>query len=421
MAVSVLDCTKQKLVSAIALIDDLCEGDFPHAHSRVCLKRIRATFSESLRSLNFVDESTDLDIVVGLCAAQSNKLFDLFEYLGLFIRSTDVRNAFEFHGPFLRIVQAILGEESNLVISSEWDYSPFTILPPDECDLDDTVMIGIPASESGNALILPLAGHELGHNVWAKLRLKNSVGPIAADAVIDQITNEYWEKFSECFPWLTSPEDLDKIFGKDTWQPSWNWCMRQSQELFCDFIGLAIFGESFLKSFAFLLAPGLPGIRNEEYPGTLDRANYIADAAESMGISIPSNFEKCFTNEDHPTDHEHAILLGISDESVKTLVPQLITIAKKTISDASIPGTTEQETARLVGGFVDGVPSTKITSVSDVLNAAWQCWERKDELLTSEGRDPKLESSNYLNELSDLVFKSLEVYEIEQLTKESDE
>ena len=418
MPVSVLDCNKQKLASAIALVDNLCEGDFPYEHSRVCLKRVRDTFVAALSALEVVDDSTDPLVVQELCAAQNNKLFDLFEYLGLFVRSTDVRNAFEFHGPFLRIVRAIIGVDSNLVISSEWDYSPFTILPPDECDLDDTVMIGIPASESDNALVLPLAGHELGHNVWAKNRLKSSFGPVAEDAVVDHIKTELWDKFSSTFNELTKPEDLLGMFGKSTWQPSWNWCMRQCQELFCDFVGLAIFREAFLKSFAFLIAPGLPGRRDELYPGTKDRAAYLQDAAREMGIDVPAGFIDSFANEDRPTDYEHSLLLDISDAATRTLVPTLIEKAKKQVSGSEIPKGSEAETHRIVAGFAKGVPSTGVESITSLLNAAWKCWDERDQILESEGRNASVDSTNYLRELSDLVFKSLEVYEIEQLTRE---
>ena len=62
---SILDSNRQKLVSVIALIDDLCEGDFPHEHSKVCLERIKATFAEALESLNAVDEERTLCRSIG--------------------------------------------------------------------------------------------------------------------------------------------------------------------------------------------------------------------------------------------------------------------------------------------------------------------------------------------------------------------
>jgi hypothetical protein len=60
-----------------------------------------------------------------------------------------------------------------VVISSEWDFSPLTY-SLNVSVLPNFLLIGMPVPESGNALILPLAGHELGHSVWANDNLESS-------------------------------------------------------------------------------------------------------------------------------------------------------------------------------------------------------------------------------------------------------
>ena len=63
--------------------------------------------------------------------------------------------------------------ETRLILSSEWDYSPF--MYDQITDLPSFVFIGLPACESANPLLLPLAGHELGHSVWVKNDSRNGV------------------------------------------------------------------------------------------------------------------------------------------------------------------------------------------------------------------------------------------------------
>ncbi|WP_289465076.1 hypothetical protein, partial [Klebsiella pneumoniae] len=60
-----------------------------------------------------------------------------------------------------------------LLLSSEWDYVPFAY-PQSLEDLRSFVLIGLPASEAATALLLPLAGHELGHAVWKNRGIEGS-------------------------------------------------------------------------------------------------------------------------------------------------------------------------------------------------------------------------------------------------------
>lgn len=108
---------------------------------------------------------------------------------GIIIRSTSVRNAFELYLPFLDVCKALVGNSAKLILSSEWQYIPFTY-PQNIQELPDFIFIGLPASESDNALVFPCAGHELGHSVWQKYRLQTRInvslrrGPPCAVAAV---------------------------------------------------------------------------------------------------------------------------------------------------------------------------------------------------------------------------------------------
>ena len=200
--------TVLKLRATIQLTRDLSSGDFPHSHSRDALLHIGAIFETGLARVESLADGVDPAITRALCASELKRIFSLYPILGFLLRSTDVRNAFEIHGPFLRLIQKVLGTDSKLVISSEWDFSPFTFLPPSEFALHDTVLIGVPTSEASNALLIPLAGHELGHNIWAKQKWRETFGPLLADAIVEYIAKHRWREFTDFFPHVKKPEFL---------------------------------------------------------------------------------------------------------------------------------------------------------------------------------------------------------------------
>ena len=410
----VLESSRARLRATISLTNELASGDFPHTHSRDALRQIAALFESGLRQLETLTAASDPAVIRALASAQSRKLFDLYPLLGILLRSTDVRNAFEIHGPFLRIVRKLLGPASKLVISSEWDFSPFTFLPPTVYGLTDTVFIGGPASEAANVLLVPLSGHELGHNVWAKEKRGDQLGPALATNILQYLKTARWPEFSSHFTQLAKPDDLEDLLGEQTWAPAWESGLRQCEEMFCDLIGLGIFRESYLHAFSYLIAPGLPYRRSYDYPGSKTRATYLLQAAAAYGIPVPTGYSDRFEDEAVPTDQPDRILLETADHAVMTMLPTLIGAADASISGAGIQHSKDDEVAANVRCFAQCVPAVNAASFPSIINAAWrfhlsgmQDWkDRYRDLANSEQRCSGL--------LNDLVLKSVEVFEIEQ-------
>ena len=115
------------------------------------------------------------------CQRTLDELTRFLPVLGFVLRSTNVRTAFEIHGPLLRLTREFLGADTRLLVSSEWEYSPYTYSPLP--DFADFVLIGFPASESANPLVVPLAGHELGHSLWSSKRLQTDVSSAVTTSI----------------------------------------------------------------------------------------------------------------------------------------------------------------------------------------------------------------------------------------------
>mgnify|MGYP001286141063 CR=1 FL=1 len=145
----------------------LRQSEFPYKHSVEALDRIDKLFTRKLARLNAFGHSSDPAIVSQECALALRDVFRYLPLLGFILRSTNVRNAFEVYGPLLRLASAVLepgvakgDRRTRLLLSSEWDYSPHVYT--EIADLPGFVLIGLPAPESSNPLLVPLAGHELG-------------------------------------------------------------------------------------------------------------------------------------------------------------------------------------------------------------------------------------------------------------------
>src|SRR5207247_1253486 len=99
------------------------------------------------------DAGTHPDVSKQACRLTLDDLFTYLPFLGFILRSTNVRNAFEFLGPFRRLAGEVLEpqvtpdkRETKLLFSSEWDYTPFTYFSVPQ--LRRYVLIGLPAPES---------------------------------------------------------------------------------------------------------------------------------------------------------------------------------------------------------------------------------------------------------------------------------
>lgn len=407
--------TNKKLAAVLLVIEALQSGDFPHSHSKPVLDRIETLLQERVNTLGLIQPDTDQAVTKTICKEILHKIFTVYPLLGFIARSMDVRNSFELHGPFLNIVSKALGEDAKLIISSEWDFSPFTYNMPGDLGFSKVVFIGIPVSESGNGLAIPLSGHELGHNIWRAYKFHDKYYRVVEETVVRHIEKVIWDEFQQYFPAVGAPTNLTDMIGQQYWLKSWYWSMSQCEEIFCDFIGLLLFRESYLHAFAYLIAPGLFGSRAEHYPNMLDRVAALRQASDSQGIVFPDSYANLFEDSDTPPDAETRLLLSISDAATKQLIEQLCRDAASLLNDKGLLAHSFAATKRIEKSFSMGVPAISPQSLTNIINAAWNFsrnampgWShRYPSVYTNPKRCEQM--------LNDLIFKSIEVLEINQI------
>jgi hypothetical protein len=71
--------------------------------------------------------------------------------------------------------------------------------------------------------------------------------------------------FEKVFPDYDPTDMVSMDILPDAIAASINYAVRQAEELFCDLFSYALFGESYLHAFAYILAPG-GGACDSNYP-----------------------------------------------------------------------------------------------------------------------------------------------------------
>ena len=276
--------------------------------------------------------------------------------------------------------------------------------------MDNVVFIGLPASETGNALAIPLAGHELGHNVWRTYDLQPKYNQLVGETVEDVIKGELFQEYKEEFAEIQQPRDVSTMYGQNAWAMCWSWALAQLQEIFCDYVGLAIFREAFLWSFAYLLAPGLG--RSPTYPDIVDRVDAQLFAAETIGISPLDNYKESFVSSTVPDDSRTRLWLKTGSIVCKRLLDRILDEALFVVGESPTVKYSCQQVREVYDRFNIGVPVQRSYAITNIVNAGWKFYHdgfgswKKDypNLLNDPSRPESM--------LSDLVFKSIEVSEI---------
>lgn len=421
-----LALVSQRLDAILAEIKRIASSEFAYNAARDALERIRELFEEDKKFLGKLDEGSAPAAVDVLCQTVLTHLHEHLPLLGLILRSTNVRNAFELHPPLVRLARKIIDSSIRVVLSSEWEYSPMIFL--EAPSLREFVFIGFPAHESGNPFITPIAGHELGHALWShgsqslwRVSFENQLERQITQAISeDEPTRKTFDTLYPDAKGATPQQLAVDLFYRSTWQPAFAWAAKQTEEYFCDLVGLYIFGESFLHAFAYLLRPSFQGERPVEYPNYTRRIALQIRAAAEYGVSVPDGYSDWFTDMTEPSDFEEpkTFLLGLADrasDSVSTAlihhVSSILTLprtADKTATqsgaDSNGKGIENELLDRLVKEFKEGAPPEDSGGLASLLNAAWRVL-LSDEPVKGIPADRKEEI------LRELLLKAIEVLE----------
>jgi hypothetical protein len=390
-----LASAKRRLRSFLDQINELLTSSFPHSDARDALNAIQSRFRIRLSGLN-LPEAIDPVIVDQACIQARLEVERYTAILGFILRSTNTRNAFELQFPLKRLVREVIAEDAKLLMSSEWDFVPFTY--PMTLDLlPNFVLVGAPAPESNNVLITPLAGHEIGHSAWRKHAVKTDVETPLVQALVGAL-----QAATPVAEAVKTALQQQQRSPADFLQRCLKLGLRQLEEIFCDMFGLYLFGPSFLFAFDYFMAPGGQG-RAEDYPSDTDRVGYLQTGANTLGFADDAAIFIRWLDAS-PVPGPSASALALTDAAVRTMVPTVTARAFDLLAQAGVKPPNNLAVDRVLAAFDRQEPDGGGATLGEIITAGWRYVHREGGL-TEDSRNEQYQM------LGELMLKSVEVSE----------
>ncbi len=389
----------------------------PFAESKKALEQVEVQLNNLLQRLN--RPNTSDTILRSYCKVALNELTEIIPLIGFIERSTEVTGPVEFFGPFSRITKCLVDEGVKLILSSTWQFNPHTIIYPDQvAGVANCVFVGFPVSESDNALLTPLAAHEVGHNVWQKRGFENHLKNKISETVANILKTDFKDRFASNS--LATPTVSRDLFGDDSWYTAYSWASKQLEKCFCDFLGGYLFGPAYLYAFAHYSCPGIES-GDPKYPPTIDRHTYLLAAADNMKWDLnPSMrvglFDSFSRSADVDASQLATIFLEVADRTRECMVEEVRALALQVATDAGLLYS-QDEIERVRGVFEKGLPAVGVLTVAAICNAGWNFFIKKT-LSDAEKSVPYLQSQESSKLINELMLKSFEIFEIETVLKE---
>ena len=400
---------KEKVRAALAQIAHLKSTEFPYDEPRSALTTLEKLFETDLGRLEQLDTGSDADLRQQTCAHSNMNVAIYHEVLGLILRSTNIRNAFEIYDPLLNISKQACGPATKLILSSEWSFSPLTYTAVFK-ELPDLIFIGLPATEAGNSLVVPLAGHELGHSVWRSTTNKVKIAlETKLQAQIIAHFEANWSEFKQTYSINAPPERLiQDLFLQSILARSIKLGVRQIEELFCDLFGLYLFREGFLYAFAYILSPNL-GERVLYYPKLAVRIGALKAGCGRFGTTWPANFKSFFQEPSRRLGKKEEFVVRMADAASESLVKDVLDSVGNYSSAQNLPMASDSERDRIAHQFRSLSPASSAKTLADIINAGWAM-----RLDTSAWASYSFSDEAARRVLNNLVFKTVEVMEFER-------
>ena len=385
---------RRKLRAFLRQIEELQTSEFPHEDSRTALEQLAKHFASRLRSAT---RAIARDEVADELLAQVNISVGRYtDLLGFILRSTNVRNSFEAYFPLKRLVQQMIGENAHLITSAEWRFIPFTY-PMNIDALPNFVLVGSPAPETDNVLILPLAGHEIGHSAWRRHNIEASVKEQFLSNLKQSIDSDQPRR-DELLKNVFGGSDDVRFLILDCYKNG----IKQLEEIFCDYTGLYIFGQSYLYAYDYFLAPG-SGARSAAYPKGSARVKFLLQAADNLGLESDLLLFARWRDASKQIGFE-ADLMEITDTAVENTIPNLWSLATDLFQMLGLSPNQELVVERVLRNFVNGVPDRHGASLSEIVTAGWR-------YLRGYCGLPDEDDDRHFEMLNELMLKSIEVSE----------
>ncbi len=413
----VIDFTKKRIKSFLQEIKYQIGIDYPFNQSKEALLELYDLFNFELGKIEKLDEHNNHQLIYHACEQVLAKIDECSPRLGCIRNSSDERNAFEVYRPLWRLACDLLepnnkNPRTKLILYSEWSYN--AIIYNEYIHLPGYLLIGLPAWESSNPLLIPLAGHELGHAAWRTYSLHLQIEEDLWKTMMD-ILNKEFDKYKNLFDVSNFNDLSSNLIATQIINEALIFSKSQTEEIFCDCIGVYIFRESYLYSFAYMLSPRMSTYRSEYYPRLKNRINNLVQYSSQLGVEIPESYQKMFNDEeDYPGIlPEKELLLELADTTTSNSISVIYELAESLIKKSNIIKSSTDEIKRIKNFFKKKIPPDNIVCLADIINAAWQVYIDENFWVNEF-----IDNENKGRILKELALKTIELFEVQKIIEE---
>ncbi|MBF0324747.1 MAG: hypothetical protein HQL42_06700 [Alphaproteobacteria bacterium] len=424
-------------------IDDLAAEVLPQEATRTALTKMGKELCDFLDAIapRFKHITTET-----LFRTKRKNLFDISVKLAAFIpqlgflrRSAHERNAYEFYDPLRRIARKLFDDRVDVVLSSEWEASPLARHTGIEIGETKFVFIGLPVTEASNPLIIPLAGHELGHSLWSHIRWleeelqshKKELHSLTGEkrAQVEQHIEQaeapgmrlYHRIIEAVEPHLNGdrfcPHTTEKKICADipVKNDFYDQIINQVEEVFCDIVGIRMFGASYLYAFHYLLCPGVGTKYNNNYPETGHRYDVMFKVLRKFKGALgemPPDGPLWW----HPVPTNlHADSLALSQTIIDSALPTLIDVVETLFSGKCIEMPRPDDVKPLKSRLALGAPidAKSGETLQRLILAGWLAHQDHKVFPNDHGLNDRRHAV-----IGELILKSIELLEIHNLQEE---
>jgi hypothetical protein len=387
-----LASAKRRAHAFLEQVGELEKIDFPHLDGQRALADIKKQFEAKQSQVSQLPPYAPAQMVRALCQQIYLDTLQYTKLLGLILRSTNIRNAFEIQDPLTQLVRKAVHPEARLVLSSEWAYGPETY-PMNVPGLPTTVFITNPAQESKYALYFAIAGHEVGHSVWRQHKVAASFQNRIADFMSVAISKA---------PELVPPDNARYFQDSALFN-----ALRQLEEIFCDIFATIVFGEAYAYAFEYYLSSASHS-RVLNYPPNKARSEYIQIAMIQLAICHNPKLSGGWAESTLPPNCDKN-LFQITDSVVTGLAPSLISETIAMLAKIGISPPDATKVTEITNVFSQLRPYNKSATIAELLCAGWTYLQNEGGL--GEGADEKR-----FDVLNEITLKSIEISEFIRLT-----
>jgi hypothetical protein len=393
----------QRLMAVNQEIDRIHVAGLLLRDAEIALDELRRQCQKQILSVSMAPSDEVLRIA---CSASLEKLRSvLVPLLGMILRSSNLRLAFELYYPLKRLTAMLYGrslkDSPALLLSSDWKYYPDTHVG----QTLDIVILGFPAVESSNAMIVPLAGHELGHNVWHDNNQQHAFDSRVSTKLRNVISEQFWsqllaQELGTVNPQLSKRAMQDDVQVNGLITDLTKVVLGQLEEYFCDAVGLRLFSEAYLRSLCYSCLPGYPP-QGIAYPQLRDRIDRLETLAAQIDVQWCVDQSQCYRYVRSP-DAKSSVVGQVVD----TFIAEVQLTALNILDERQAPRRDVNNVDRIARQFRSLVPAAEKEHLTDLINAAWLV-SHDQNTAHSYG----LEMSRWREVVNQITLKSCEVSE----------